>query len=97
MRHVGRVAGRVFNAGGGRANSLSLREATNLVSGIFGRKVRPSLKSQPRTADFVVYYTDNRPVRAALGWSPRIGLEEGYGLIADWVRREDARLRNLYL
>ena len=97
MRHIGRVSGRVFNAGGGHANSLSLREATGIVSEIFGRKVRPSLKAQARTADFVVYTTDNRPVEKALGWKPRIGLDEGYRLIADWIRREEPRLRSLYL
>ena len=97
MRHIGRVSGRVFNAGGGHANSLSLRDATGIVSEIFGRKVRPSLKAQARTADFVVYTTDNRPVEKALGWKPRIGLEEGYRLIADWIRREESHLRSLYL
>jgi CDP-paratose 2-epimerase len=97
MKNIGRVAGQTFTAGGGPDNTLSLREASELVGRLFKRKIRPKLQPRPRTADFIIYISDNRKAQRLLGWKPLINPEKGYRLIADWVRREESHLRSLYL
>jgi CDP-paratose 2-epimerase len=90
------IAGHVFNVGGGMQRSLSLIEATSLLRREFGRDVPISLEPQPRQADQIVYVTDNRKVERALGWSPKIGIDEGYERIIRWIKGNEAPLRELY-
>ncbi len=97
MKRIHKVAGQVFTTGGGAANSLSLREATEVVGRLWGRTPKPAMVSKPRMADFVIYWSDNRKAERLLGWKPKISIEEGYRQIGDWVRREETKLRALYV
>ena len=97
MKHIEDIKGEAFNAGGGKDNTMSLLEATQLVGELFGKKLRPSMQSEPRTADFVIWISDFRKATKRLGWKPQIGVRKGYERIAEWVRREEANLRSLYV
>lgn len=97
MKHISKAAGEAFTAGGGPKHTVSLREATTLFNQICGSKLKPTLDPKPRTADFIIYVSDNRKAQKLLGWTPKISVEEGFGRVADWVRREEAPLRALYL
>lgn len=90
------LAGSVFNVGGGKDITLSLREATALMERMFGRTVPIKLDDDPRKADHCIYISDIRPVTAKTGWSPQIGVEEGYERIIRWVRDNEDELRRLY-
>ncbi len=84
--------GRIWNAGGGRSGSLSLRETTALCAEISGRT--PPLTQSPPThpADVRLYLTDASALERELGWvptrSPRATLED----IFEWMVREQALL-----
>ena len=96
MKNIGAVKGQVFNAGGGAENTLSLLEATALVNELTGKKMKPGLAPEPRTADFQIWVSDYRKATDALGWRPQIDLRTGYQSIVEWVRREESALRGLY-
>jgi CDP-paratose 2-epimerase len=63
--------GQLFNAGGGRACSLSLQETTALCEAITGRRIAITANPGMRVADIKLYLTDNTRVTAATGWTPR--------------------------
>ena len=67
----GHWAGRTFNAGGGRAGSLSLAEATELCREITGREVPVEPEPEGRPGDVRIYLTDTAAVEAHSGWRPR--------------------------
>jgi CDP-paratose 2-epimerase len=79
--------GRTFNAGGGRAGSLSLLETTALSREITGNEVAVHAEPQPRPGDVRIYITDYSAVEAHSGWrprrEPRAVLEDIHAWIAD--------------
>jgi len=96
MERLDRIAGEVFNIGGGVGQTLSLMEATTLLQKKFGHEVPITVEDQPRKADQCIYISDIRKARRILGWSPRVGIEEGYERIIEWIRANEAELRILY-
>lgn len=50
--------GEVFNVGGGKANSVSILEAIQLLKEITGKELRTEYVDQPRSGDHICYYTD---------------------------------------
>ena len=54
----------VYNLGGGRDNSCSIREAFTLVEKISGRPMRQAYEEQPRVGDHICYYSDLRKIKA---------------------------------
>lgn len=91
------LAGRVFNVGGGKDITLSLREATAMMEERYHRTVPITLDDDPRKADHCLYISDIRPVTAATGWRPTVGLDEGYERIGRWVRDHERELELLYV
>ena len=81
------VAGRVFNLGG--APPASLRDlAERLIAANDGRG-QYTVKEFPADRapiDIGSYHADDRAFRAATGWAPQVGLDEGLRLSLDWYR-----------
>jgi len=65
------VVGRTMNAGGGLANSLSLRETTSLCAEITGVQLPTTSDLATHESDVRVYITDQRALSTALHWTPR--------------------------
>lgn len=82
-------AGAVYNLGGGKANSCSVREAIALVEAITGRKQRHVYVEENRRGDHVCYYSDLRKARADYpGWAVTQSLAAILtGLTAAWRER----------
>ncbi len=78
--------GDVWNVGGGRENSLSLIEATDLMQRLFEKEAPVTYKDKARRGDMVIYITDNRPVSQQMEWSPQVALETGVERIVRWVK-----------
>lgn len=69
--------GAVYNMGGGRANSCSVREAIALVERISGKKLRTSYTDTPRVGDHQWWITDVRKFqRDYPGWNVTRNLEQ---------------------
>jgi CDP-paratose 2-epimerase len=84
LDHISLVRGRVFNLGGGRANSVSLRELIGLVSKLTGTDIGYAFADW-RPGDQPWYVTDTRALSAALGWKPKISLQDGLTSLHEWL------------
>jgi CDP-paratose 2-epimerase len=89
------LSGSVFNVGGGRAVSLSLRETTELCQRITGKRIAIDSVPENRVADLPVYLTDNTRVHAATGWSAQETPESTLGDIFTWVRDNQESLKRV--
>jgi CDP-paratose 2-epimerase len=80
-----RVVGRPFNVGGGTGNVLSLRDLLDLVRRLHGSL--PPVRFGPwRLADQRYYVADIGAFSLAVGWRPRVGVEDGVRRIYEWLR-----------
>ena len=73
----------VYNVGTGIATTV--RDFVSTLGHVYGREVRPEMRGEFRPGDFRHLSTDASRLRA-LGWTPRIALEEGLQRYAGWIR-----------
>lgn len=78
--------GRVYNLGGDRV--VSLREAAELLvrANGSGEYVIREFPAERKKIDIGDYYSDDRRIRAELGWEPRVTLEEGFARTLAYYR-----------
>jgi CDP-paratose 2-epimerase len=95
LADAARHSGKVYNAGGGAGNSVSLRELSRLCAEISGNDV--VLGSVPEThhADIPWYVTDNAAVTAATGWSPKKSVPQILDDTFRWLRDNEGSLRGI--
>jgi len=84
LEHADRVAGEVFNIGGGPENTLSLLELVNIL------KAEGVLKREPvysdwRPGDQKVFVCNIEKVNESVGWKPTTAAEIGIKKLLDWV------------
>lgn len=79
-----RCVGQAFNIGGGMENSLSLLELFAALEELTGQ--RPAFEHLPwRASDQKVFVADCAKAKAAFGWEPRVGRDEGLARMLRWV------------
>ena len=79
--------GRIFNIGGSPPASLhQLAEIVVRLSGGTARYTTREFPADRARIDIGSYHADDRAFRAASGWAPLVGLEEGIGRTLDWYR-----------
>ena len=79
--------GHIFNIGG--SPPASLRQLADLVVALGGPDASYTLRDFPAERariDIGSYYADDRAFRAATGWEPQVGLEDGIRRSLDWFR-----------
>jgi CDP-glucose 4,6-dehydratase len=77
--------GEAFNAGGGRP--ISVREVVELICRVAESDVQPDFQGRGTPpGEIDRQYVDTSKLRAATGWEPRVGLEEGIGRTIGWYR-----------
>jgi CDP-paratose 2-epimerase len=86
------VSGEVFNVGGGRDGSVSLKEFTSLCQETVGREVQIAPEPATSPVDIPWYVTDNSKVTAALNWSPQRKPKQIVQDIARWVQANESAL-----
>jgi CDP-paratose 2-epimerase len=87
-------SGTTYNVGGGRANSLSLRETTDLCREITGREVPIESVPQTRPGDVRVYLSDCSALFAHTDWRPRRSPRTVLEDIFAWIHDNDALVRS---
>lgn len=97
LEDISKFRGEVFNVGGGKANSISLVEATKSMQDISSRSTKITQTEQPRQGDIVLYYTDHRKITERLRWTPRVPLHSGFAQIFEWIRANEKELRERYV
>ncbi len=85
VKNIGRVAGSVFNVGGGPANTISVwSEFAPLLEKLKGEKI-PVRWGDWRPGDQRIYVSDIRKARQELGWEPRVSVQSGIERLYSWV------------
>lgn len=83
-QNIDKVAGKVFNIGGGPSNVLSLLE----LIGHLEKRTQSTIEyghEDWRPGDQRIYVSNISKAKNELGWSPKIGCQEGLDLLYDWV------------
>lgn len=81
-----KVAGEVFNIGGGVGNSLSLLELFRLIQETYGMSEAPVFRQiERRKSDQDYFVADIRKAKELLGWDARVNKENGVARMLDWV------------
>jgi CDP-paratose 2-epimerase len=81
------------NVGGGRACSLSLREATDLCRELTGNEVPVTAAGEDRPGDVPVYLSDCTRLFEHTDWRPRRTARDTLADIAAWIAEHDAEIR----
>jgi CDP-paratose 2-epimerase len=81
--------GEVYNLGGGRANSISIIEAFELISEISGKKMKHEYVEQNRQGDHICYISNLDKLKAHFpGWDITKSLKQTFMEIHDaWFQR----------
>jgi CDP-paratose 2-epimerase len=87
--------GKIFNAGGGNNNSISLLEMTSLCEKITGNRIIIEREIQNRPADLRIFITDNSKIEKEMGWSPKLSLEDIFRDTFTWIYKNEHKLKNL--
>lgn len=97
LHHPEEMNGKLFNAGGGREISVSLRELTALCARVTGNTVAIREETEDRAADIRLYITDNSAITAATGWKPELSVERIVTDIYHWIRENEALLKPILI
>jgi CDP-paratose 2-epimerase len=91
-RAIDTAAGRVYNIGGGPDNVLAVAEVLTYLERRLGRAI-PHARAATRPGDQKVFVSDIRRAAAELGWTPRIGCEQGLERLVGWVSAHEPLFR----
>jgi CDP-paratose 2-epimerase len=86
--------GRIYNAGGGPDNTLSLLELIGQMEEISGSKI-PFATAPWRPGDQKVFIADVSLAASELGWQPKVTPREGVKRLSGWVTENDQLLSSV--
>jgi CDP-paratose 2-epimerase len=84
VERIERSSGRVYNVGGGPANTLSLLETVKLLEQVNHTKLDSSFGDW-RPGDQRIFVSDVGRAWRELGWSPRVSPQEGIARMRAWM------------
>ncbi len=88
--------GEVFNVGGGRATSVSLREMTDLCREIVGWDVPVEGDKETASVDIPFYVSDHRKASQSFNWQPLRSVRTIVSETAEWIRSNEQVLRPIF-
>ena len=83
-QNMERLAGQVFNVGGGIGNSLSLLELFTLLEEQIGRPLDYT-HLPPRESDQRFFVADAGKIGRAIGWAPQVSSRDGVARMLAWT------------
>ena len=88
--------GQIYNVGGGRAISASLREMTDVCRSVIGKEMPVDGIGDTAPYDIPVYLTDYGKVSACFEWIPRKNIRDIVSETALWIRSHEQVLKPLF-
>lgn len=82
--HMGELAGKAFNVGGGPTSTLSLLDLLERITAMHRRPPEVSFDAW-RPGDQRWYVSDTTRLQQAVGWKPRVTVEEGLERLDRWL------------
>jgi CDP-paratose 2-epimerase len=95
IERIDTVSGRVYNIGGGPANTLSLLELLALIKKMSGAELAHSFGDW-RPGDQRVYISDIRRAQKELGWTPKMAPEPGIVRMREWMAANRDTILRVY-
>jgi len=96
LEYSGRWEGQIFNVGGGRPNSASMREMTDACRSIIGKEVPVEGISETAPYDIPLYLTDYGKVSECFEWIPRKSIRDIVFETALWIHDHEQDLKPLF-
>lgn len=93
IMNIDKINGEIFNVGGGRNCSVSLKELTMLCEEITRNKISISKHEEDRVADIRIYLTDNSKITDVSGWVPKYTPKEILSEIFEWMIENEKQLK----
>jgi len=87
------LEGEVLNVGGGKENSLSLLETTQLCEQITGKTIPIKSIAEERQGDVPIFITDSSQIIEKTGWKPKIAPQQTLEDIYHWIRDNEEILK----
>jgi CDP-paratose 2-epimerase len=84
LNKIDSTRGEVFNLGGGRENSVSLREVLDLMATMDRHPADVSYRAW-RAGDQPWYVSDTSKLQQRTGWAPRVSLSNGLQSLDEWL------------
>jgi len=88
--------GEIFNIGGGRGISTSLKELTALCQDVTGNQVPIGRFAATTSVDIPLYISDHRKAERTFHWTPRRSVKTIVREINSWLRDNEADLKLLF-
>ncbi len=95
IHQIEKFTNKIFNAGGGIQNSVSLLEMTNICEKVTGHKINVGSDKNNRPADLRMYVTDNSKIESEIGWKPKHSIEKIFTDIYEWIKNNEDLLKNI--
>jgi CDP-paratose 2-epimerase len=92
---IDRTSGRVFNIGGGPANTISLHQLLGFLRTEMRLPVETSYDDW-RPGDQAVYVSDVTEAGEVFGWRPQVDWKAGVTKLVHWVRENRTMLERLF-
>ena len=92
IHHFEKVSGRIFNAGGGLASSVSLQELTGICAEVTGNKVNAASVIENSKGDIPLYITDNTKITNETGWQPKRNIQDIITDTFNWIHKNEKQL-----
>jgi CDP-paratose 2-epimerase len=89
-------AGKIYNAGGGPSNTMSLLELISLIENKLNKKLKYDY-SDWRPGDQKIYISDIGKIKSDTGWEPKINVNDGVGMMIDWISDNRPMFKKLNL
>jgi CDP-paratose 2-epimerase len=93
LHNMDKLNGQLFNVGGGKDMSISLKELTTICEKLTGNMVKITEVPEGREADIRVYITDNSRIYKATGWQPEASVEQIVSDVYRWIKENEQLLR----
>jgi CDP-paratose 2-epimerase len=86
----------VYNVGGGREVSTSLKELTALCQKITGHEITLTSRPESTSVDIPLYISDSSLVEKTYGWKPKRNVETIVRGISDWISQNKESLKEIF-
>ncbi len=92
IHNINKYNGQIFNVGGGKDCSVSLRELTKICEEVTGNTIPIERVVDARVADVRIYITDNSKITTRTGWKPEKKSKEIIIDIHEWIKENKIEL-----
>jgi CDP-paratose 2-epimerase len=87
---------KIFNVGGGRGRSVSMREMTDICRSVTGREILIEKTEETAPYDVPIYLTDYGRVSSYYDWFPQKSVNDIAAETVAWIREHEQALRPLF-